>query len=128
MKAGVIGLAVLAAGALAGCSNRIGDYPALLPTDQVLAEPQLPGHARDAARDPQQTRDALSARAAGLSASAGAGPGSDSALTARAEALRARAAALRKTSLDCPEGQADCPPPAAEPATQPAATTTTTQD
>lgn len=115
MRAIWIGYAVLAAGVLGGCSDRTGDYPKLLPTDQVLAEPRIPSHAAVVAQDPQETQQALSTRAAGLSASGAAGPGADSTLAARAEALQSRAAALRKTSLDCPETGKDCPSPAATP-------------
>lgn len=121
MRAIWIGYAVLTAGVLGGCSDRMGDYPKLLPTNQVLAESHIPDHAAEAARSPQETEQALRARAAGLSASGGPGPGSDTELTARAKALQNRAATLRKTSLDCPEGGQDCPaaaPDAAAPTTQ----------
>lgn len=111
MRAIRIGWTGLALAVVAGCSDRIGDYPALLPTDQVVAEPHVPAHAKDAATDPQATSAALSARAEGLRATGAAGPGTDAALAARAEALRARAAALRQTRLDCPDGQADCAAP-----------------
>lgn len=60
---------LLAIPLLAGCAGG-GDYPALLPTDQVLAEPSLP----DAPADPGQVTAETSARA--------------DALNARAEALR----------------------------------------
>lgn len=112
MRAIWIGYAVLATGVLGGCNDRTGDYPKLLPTDQVLAEPRIPDHAAGAARNPLETQQALSSRAAGLSASGAAGPGTHSALAARARALQSRAAVLRKTSLDCPEGGQDCPAPA----------------
>ena len=103
---------MLATGVLGGCNDRTGDYPKLLPTDQVLAEPRIPDHAAGAARNPLETQQALSSPAAGLSASGAAGPGTHSALAARARALQSRAAVLRKTSLDCPEGGQDCPAPA----------------
>lgn len=58
---------------LAACAE--GErYPALLPTDRLLAEPALPAHATAARADPAPVRAATDARA---------------------EALRARAEALR---------------------------------
>ncbi|SMO54850.1 hypothetical protein [Paracoccus laeviglucosivorans] len=97
---------------LAGCGDRMGDYPALMPTDQLLAEPTLPEHAQDAATDPTATDAALQGRAAGLSGRSGATPANSADLKRRADALRARASALAKTSLDeCPEGDTSCTPP-----------------
>lgn len=55
---------------LAACVDPGGDYPALLPSDQILAEPSLSPEAAD----PATVETALAARA--------------SALRARAEALR----------------------------------------
>lgn len=66
-------LALCAACALSACAGGQDDYPRLLPTEQVLAEPALPAHAATVAAD--------------------APP--EAAVVARAEALRARADALR---------------------------------
>lgn len=99
-------LAVLA---LAGCADRMTDYPKLLPTDQLLAEPHLPAHASDAATSPQAVAASLSGRAAALSGRAASGPAADSGLTARADALRKRAAELSQRSLDeCQPEQPEC--------------------
>lgn len=101
----------LALASLAACGDMVGDYPELMPTDRLLAEPALPGHATDAGRDPAAAGNALDAR--GRSLAAGAAPAAgDAALQRRAEALRARAKALSQQSPaeDCPEGSADCPP------------------
>ncbi|KRW93349.1 hypothetical protein [Paracoccus sp. MKU1] len=98
---------------LAACGDAGGDYPELMPTDRLLAEPALPGHAADAARDPAAVGGALDARGQALAGRAGAGPvANDAALRQRADALRARAKALSEQSLaeDCPEGSADCAP------------------
>ncbi|MFT4013307.1 MAG: hypothetical protein QM682_07850 [Paracoccus sp. (in: a-proteobacteria)] len=85
------------------------DYPRLLPTDQLLAEPALPSHARDAAQSPDAADATLARRAAALGARGGTGPVSDAGLMRRAEALRARAADLKTRSLDdCPAEQPDC--------------------
>lgn len=110
--AGIIGIAALAA--LAACGDG-RDYPALMPTEQVLAPPALPGHAADAAGDPGAAGDALAARGAVLAGRGGGGKVADAAaLAARADALRARAKALSQRSLDaCPEDQPDCAAPAA---------------
>lgn len=56
------------------CGGGDGAYPALLPTERILAEPVLPAHAADAAQGPAQA---------------------DTTAAARAEALRRRADALR---------------------------------
>lgn len=72
--------AALALPGLVGCGDEGGDYPALLPTGQVLAEPVLsPDYdpATSAAGAQQVTGD----------------------LIARANALRARAAALRAAAV-----------------------------
>lgn len=112
--AGIIGITALAA--LAGCDDG-RDYPALMPTEQVLAPPALPGHAEDVARDPAAATDALAARGAALSGRGSGGSVADAAaLDRRAEALRARAKALSQRSLDdaCPENKPNCAPAAPE--------------
>ncbi len=103
----MIGIAALAA--LSGCGDG-RDYPALMPTDQVLAQPTLPGHAADVASDPAVVTGALEARGAALAGQGGGGSVADrAALNRRAEALRARAKALSQRALDaCPEDQPDC--------------------
>lgn len=104
---------VLALAMLAGCGDAGGDYPALMPTDRLLAEPALPGHAADAAQDPTAVGGALDARGRTLAGRSAAGPvANDAELRRRAEALRARATALSQQSLsgDCPEGDAGCAP------------------
>ncbi|GEK68169.1 hypothetical protein [Paracoccus denitrificans] len=103
----------LALASLAACGDTAGDYPALMPTDRLLAEPALPGHAADAARDPAAVGGALDARGRSLAGRSGTGPAAhDAELQRRADALRARARALSQQSLaeDCPEGSTDCPP------------------
>lgn len=103
----------LALAMLAGCGDGGDDYPKLMPTDQVLAPPALPGHAADAARDPTSVSDALNARSQALAGRAGVTPvANDADLQRRADALRARARALSQQSLsaDCPEGSPNCPP------------------
>lgn len=103
----------LALAALAGCGDMTGDYPQLMPTDQLLAAPVLPEHARDAATDPGPASAALDARGRAL-AGQGAPLAADApGLEDRARALRERAQALAAQSLaqpDCPEGGADCAP------------------
>lgn len=64
----------------AGCGTG-GDYPGLLPTDVILAEPALPAHARDAA-----------------SATGAAAVETDAA--ARAAALQRRAGALQAPVIE----------------------------
>lgn len=112
MRARRNGLALAALLALAGCADRIGDYPALLPTDELLAEPDLPAHAADAATSDAGVAGGLQGRASGLASRVPAPAASDEDLTARADALRDRAAELSNTSLDaCPPG-APCDEPA----------------
>jgi len=109
------GLALAALLALAGCDDRMGDYPALLPTDQLLAEPRLPGHAAEVATSPDSVAQGLEGRAAGLASHPSGPVGTGADLTARADALRSRAATLSNMSLDaCPEGAASCNEPAPE--------------
>lgn len=61
--------------ALSACGGAQGDYPALLPTAEALAEPAIPAHA------------------------GGASPTGED-ITARADALRARADALRRPVIE----------------------------
>ncbi|MRX50729.1 hypothetical protein GI374_09780 [Paracoccus sp. S-4012] len=79
---------------LAACGDgRQGeDYPALLPLDQLLAEPALPPHA---AADPDAVTRDLRAAQAGLQAATVAPPPVNGDLSARADALRDRAEAIR---------------------------------
>lgn len=51
---------------LAGCAAGASDYPGLLPTDQILAEPALPDHVPDAARSPAAVEAQAQTRAADL--------------------------------------------------------------
>lgn len=100
---------ILAALALAGCGDAVGDYPALMPTDRLLAEPALPAHAAEVRDDPAPAGDALAARAGALSRRGGGAPGATDDLARRANALRARAEALSRRSLDdCPDGAGTC--------------------
>ncbi|HWL59083.1 MAG TPA: hypothetical protein VNQ78_20725 [Paracoccus sp. (in: a-proteobacteria)] len=111
------GLALAALLALAGCDDRMGDYPALLPTDQLLAEPRLPQHAAEVAASPDSVAHGLEGRAAGLRSGPPAPTGTGADLAARADALRSRAATLSNKSLDaCPDGAASCDEPAPAPA------------
>ncbi|MFV0409919.1 MAG: hypothetical protein ACK5LJ_09560 [Paracoccus sp. (in: a-proteobacteria)] len=100
------GLAILAA--LVGCGDT-GDYPALVPTDKLLAEPAIPGHAEIAASSPDQVTADLQAAGAALAVSSaeitatdlgGDDLGGDD-LDTRAEALRRRASDLSKADLGC---------------------------
>ena len=80
---------------LAACADGGGDYPGLLPLEEVLPAP-LPAHA--AGTTPDAVAAALRGQAASLDARAEATrstPAADPALDARAKALRARADALR---------------------------------
>ncbi|SDD74788.1 hypothetical protein SAMN05421538_102337 [Paracoccus isoporae] len=87
---------------LAGCGDRSGDYPALLPSEQILAEPAIPGHAEIAASSPDQVVSDLQNAGAALAVSSAEVTAAQSAdaqaLTARAEALRRRAAELARTA------------------------------
>ena len=58
--------ALLAALALSACHNGAVDYPKLLPTQQILAEPTLPEHSGEAAQDPDSTQAETVARAEAL--------------------------------------------------------------
>lgn len=61
-------------GTLAACGGPDGDYPALVPMEELLATPGIPEHAATAMADPAPTQGDLDGQAA--------------ALRARAEALR----------------------------------------
>ena len=104
-------LGAVALAGLAACGDDTRDYPALLPTADVLAEPAIPSHAADAAAD-DSLGAALDARGKALAGRAGGPPMTDSAdLQARADALRSRARDLSQQSLDapdCPTDQPDC--------------------
>ncbi|MDP5308089.1 hypothetical protein [Paracoccus spongiarum] len=63
----------------AACATGQDTYPALLPTERILAEPRLPDHATDAADGPAAAEADSEARAA---------------------ALRRRAEALRRPVID----------------------------
>jgi hypothetical protein len=110
----IIGIAALLA--QAGCRGG-ADYPALAPTEEVLAPPTLPDHARHAASEPIAETEAMTRRGQALTGNGAGGSGADAAaLERRASALRARAKALSQRSLEtCPEDQPDCPAPAAAP-------------
>ena len=101
-------LGAVALTGLAACGDDTRDYPALLPTAEVLADPSIPSHA--AADD--SLGAALDARGKALAGRAGGPPMTDSAdLQARADALRSRARDLSQQSLDapdCPTDQPDC--------------------
>jgi hypothetical protein len=72
----VIGLALTAS-----CATDRGDYPALMPTAAILAEPALPSHA-ETARDPASAAS------------------NEATTSARAEALRRRASGLRAPVIE----------------------------
>ena len=101
-------LGAVALTGLAACGDDTRDYPALLPTAEVLADPSIPSHA---AAD-HSLGAALDARGKALAGRAGGPPMARNAdLHARADALRARAAILSRQSLDapdCPADQPDC--------------------
>lgn len=107
--------------ALAGCGDQTAGYPALMPTDQLLAAPALPAHARDAANSADATAGSLTAQRDALHGRAdraiGRG-GRTGDLAARAEALRERARVLAATPInddpaaECDDGDAGCTAPA----------------
>ena len=98
---------------LTACGGARSDYPALMPTDQILAEPAMPAHAGDAARD-DSLGAGLDARGRALAGRGQTGPViKDHDLQSRADALRDRAKALSQQSLDtqqCPGNAPDCAP------------------
>ena len=98
---------------LGACGDSSGDYPALIPTDRLLAEPAIPGHAGIAASNPDQVVSDLQAAGAALAVSqnevTAADVTDDAALTARAKALRAKAATLSAEAPACADPAAtDC--------------------
>lgn len=99
---------------VAACSDSSVDYPALLPTDPLLAEPAIPGHAEIAASSPDQVRSDLEAAGAGLAVSsaqvAAETIADDQSIADRAAALRRRAAAIAATDPGCenPTDPASC--------------------
>ena len=98
---------------LAACGDASGDYPALMPTDRLLAEPAIPGHAGIAATNPDQVVSDLQSSGAALAVSqaevTAADVTDDAALNARAKALRQRAADLSAETPVCVDPAAtDC--------------------
>ncbi|MDO5604452.1 MAG: hypothetical protein Q4G25_04735 [Paracoccus sp. (in: a-proteobacteria)] len=101
-------------GLFAGCGDRGDDYPALLPTDQILAEPAIPGHAGIAATSPDQVVADLQSAGAALAVSAAdvtAAPITDDAMIRRAAELRRRAAALSARDPACETAPGEAPLP-----------------
>lgn len=84
---------------LFGCSDSLSDYPVLLPTDSLLAEPAIPGHAQIAASSPDQVKADLEAAgqalAVGSTEITAQNVANKDELNARAEELRRRARALQ---------------------------------
>ncbi|WBU57812.1 hypothetical protein [Paracoccus sediminicola] len=101
----IVGLPVIGIVLLSGCADSSVDYPALLPTDQLLAPPSIPGHAEIAATSPDQVVSDLESAGAALAVSSAevtaADPVDAPALDSRAEALRRRAEALRQRDAEC---------------------------
>ncbi|WP_223252124.1 hypothetical protein [Paracoccus mutanolyticus] len=86
----------------------MGDYPALMPTDQLLAEPALPAHAAEARRSRPCRRCAGVARRCPVPARRRRTRRDGRPGPAR-QRLRARAEALSRRSLDdCPDGAGTC--------------------
>lgn len=98
-------LTILTCLLLAACADHGIDYPALMPTDQLLAEPAIPGHAEIAATSPDQVAADLAAAGVALAVSqaevTAADVTNDAELTARAEALRKRAAEMSAETPLC---------------------------
>ncbi|MFD2842364.1 hypothetical protein [Paracoccus cavernae] len=67
-----IGAALLMVAGLQACGDYTTDYPELAPTEQLLRDPVLPGHASGAARSGDTVKGELEARRGSLQ-SAGAG-------------------------------------------------------
>ena len=100
---------------VAACTDGSGDYPRLLPTQQILAEPTLPDHAGTLDGDVLRDRVQAQGKATRARGDAIPDPVDGAALAARAADLRRRAEALRQqTAPDCPPGATspDCPEPA----------------
>ena len=95
---------------LGACGDPSGDYPALIPTDQLLAEPSIPGHAAIAASNPDQVVSDLQSEGAALAVSQAEVTAAD--ITDDA-GLSARAAALRKKAADLSAEAPACADPAA---------------
>lgn len=103
-------LGLLLAFSLAGCGDYTADYPALAPTDSLLAPPALPSHAQAAAKDPAAVTGSLEAernRLEGRAKAASSGGHSNGDLAERARKLRERAEALRTQD---PAAATDCTP------------------
>lgn len=107
---------------LAGCGDYSADYPDLMPTDQLLAEPALPAHAAGSEKSPLALETGLIARAKGAGHHAPSHMDTGD-LAARAQALQSRAKALSQTPMgddevtDCPPDATDCPTPTTAPVT-----------
>lgn len=104
MSHGALWGLLLGALLLAGCGDDSRDYPALIPTDQLLAEPAIPGHAGIATGSPDQVASDLAAAGAALNVSSAqvtAEAPVDPALADRAATLRRRADTLSNTDLSC---------------------------
>ncbi|AUH34735.1 hypothetical protein [Paracoccus tegillarcae] len=102
----------------AACTDDAGNYPRLLPTQQILAEPSLPDHAGPADTSEEAVRQQVEQQGAATRARADAipDPVDDASLDRRAADLRRRADELRRQTEtpECPPGVAapDCPDPA----------------
>ncbi|MDO5622372.1 MAG: hypothetical protein Q4G24_12975 [Paracoccus sp. (in: a-proteobacteria)] len=83
--------------ALTACGDN-GDYPALLPTAEILAEPAIPAGGNNPAAREADLRAQGQAVQAQAQATRDAGL-ADTALPARARALQSRAEALRQTQF-----------------------------
>jgi hypothetical protein len=113
-------LTLISLGLLAGCTDGSEDYPRLLPTQQILAEPTLPDHAEPAATSDAPVRNAVEGQGAATRNAPDAipDPVDEAALNARAADLRRRAEALRNQTTEgdaaCPDGTTApvCPQPA----------------
>lgn len=102
----VLPISLLALSALvSACGDDTADYPTLMPTDALLAEPAIPGHAGIAAQSPDQVVSDLQAAGAALAISAtevtAAASADDAALRGRADALAERAAQMRAEGYPC---------------------------
>ena len=104
-----LSLALLVLTGLAACGDTSTDYPALMPTDQLLADPAIPGHAEIAASNPDQVAADLAAAGAGLNVSSAQVTAEqvldEPALADRAAALRRRAAEMTDSTVACTPNQ-----------------------